>query len=124
MEIDHEASLAALPRVLPAGWVELRDYGLGVFAKGRTRVIMGVERHDAELWLHVSVSERKSLPRWSTMVEVKRIFIGPQRKAISVLPSDNEWINTNQFVLHLWARLDAPIPIPDFRRDSVAGPSL
>ncbi len=114
----QSASEAEVPRVLPADWSKRWDIGAGCFLRrDYLRVIMSVELKggDPRRWLHVSLSRDTGLPSWEDLREVKRIFIGRDRKAIQVLPPEDEYVNMNPHVLHLWCCLNEDV-LPDFRR--------
>lgn len=104
-----------------AGW--RRDGwsgGAAIFrGRGGLLVLLELEPHGGKAWVHVSVSIKtpdggNSLPSWAELAEVKRVFIGEQRKAIQVLPAAEEHF-TFADVLHLWHCLGRD-PLPDFRR--------
>lgn len=70
---------------------------------------------DGRMWLHVSMSRPSRLPTWQDVRRVKDAFIGKDKKAIQVLPSDREYVNIHPHVLYLFHCLDGD-PLPDFRR--------
>lgn len=69
---------------------------------------------DGKRWIHVSYSRPSKDPSWEDTCEVKRTFIGKDRKAISVMPAEAEYVNIHPHCLHLWACLDGD-GLPDFR---------
>ncbi len=82
------------------------------------QVIMTTDFHDDNrCWLHVSLCERDDVPNYSQLTKVKREFIGPDHKAIMVLPAASEHVNLNENVLHLFCCLDDD-PLPDFTMGS------
>ena len=106
------------PRVLPAEWRLLDDYSNArrwVSTDGIT-VIAEVELHgSAGAWLHVSFSRRNKDPSYFDMRRVKELFVGKSRKAIQVLPAEDEHFNFHPHCLHLWSPLEKD-PLPDLRR--------
>ena len=70
---------------------------------------------DGKRWVHVSCSRPNRIPSWEELRLVKDTFVGRDRKAIQVLPSDAEYVNAHPYVLHLWACLDGD-GLPDFRK--------
>lgn len=98
-----------------AGWkiVEKRSDGLacrradGVLAIASGILLEG--RH----WIHVSVSRRSRLPSWMDLKAVKNMFIGPDRRAIQILPAQKEYVNFCKYCLHLWACVEED-GLPDF----------
>lgn len=74
-----------------------------------------VER-DGRRWMHVSCSRRNRLPSWEELRLVKDTFIGPDRRALQILPPQSEYVNLHPNVLHLWSCLDSD-GLPDFRKD-------
>ncbi len=115
LESDSEAEV---PRVLPADWRRAVQHSAGAFIRrDDLRVLISVEQEGNGLrrWLHVSLSRVGRLPSWEDVREVKDIFVGRARKAIQVLPPEDEYINENPHVLHLWCCLNDDV-LPDFRR--------
>jgi hypothetical protein len=105
------------PRVLPADYTLLEDYPNAAEyyrADGMT-IITEVDEYQGRLWLHVSCAFRTKLPSWVDLREVKTVFVGPKRMAISVQPGEDEYVNIHPYVLHLWSPIDHD-PIPDFRK--------
>jgi hypothetical protein len=108
------------PTVLPAGWRCLDYMGAHgtVYRSISLTVIMSVGNHlDGKRWLHVSLARRDRIPYYTDMVEVKELFIGPEKKAIQIFPPRSEHVNINEHVLHLWHCIDDD-PLPDFTQGS------
>lgn len=111
-----------LPRVLPRGWhpdsAAFLPYGVvgRVYRHGSgLTVIVSVDKEPAgPQWLHVSCSYARRLPTWEDLKAVKRLFIGPERTAWQILAPDSEWVNLQDYTLHLWSRLDkeSGTPLP------------
>lgn len=76
---------------------------------------------DGKRWLHISMSIwNKSayvIPSYDDLIMVKKMFIGPNAKAIQVFPEESKHVNIHPYVLHLWCCLDGD-PLPDFTRGS------
>jgi hypothetical protein len=107
------------PQVLPAAYSVIDDYANAarfIRSDGMT-VITEVAEYQKRLWLHVSCAFADRLPSWADLRDVKTVFCGPQRLALSIMPSEAEYVNIHPYVLHLWCPLDHD-PIPDFRRYS------
>lgn len=80
-------------------------------------VIIEPELHEDELWAHLSVSVFKPkarVPTWDELRWCKDVFIGPDRKAVTVFPPRAEYVNHHEHCLHLFAALERD-PLPDFR---------
>ena len=104
------------PVVLPADWRELerRADGAAYLSSDRLRVICSVAREaDGKRWLHVSLSRAHKVPFWADVRRVKDLFIGPDRKAIQVLPRAAEYVNIHPHTLHLFCCLEGDT-LPDF----------
>jgi hypothetical protein len=106
-----------LPRVLPAGW----QYNHQAFnccdqVYAGLRVIVSAMRYgDGRNWIHFSMSRRDGkLPSWEDLRAAKDIFIGKDKKAIQVLPPEDQYVNQNPGVLHLFCCLSEDV-LPDFR---------
>lgn len=97
----------------------------------RLTAILEVEDHvevraESELrslWAHLSVGGQNQkpprVPSWDELGWCKRYFLR-DRKAIQVLPPKNEYVNDNEFVLHLYTPLERD-PLPDFRHLTTDG---
>jgi len=109
-----------LPRVLPVGWRLAQrkvDGALYLCENRRLSVILSASMElDGKKWLHVSCAHPEKLPSWETLKTVKDIFVGRNRQAIQILPSEKRYININEYCLHLFCCLDDADPVPDFTR--------
>lgn len=126
--VENVCPKAWAPYVVPGGWYKVdatatMGPNVRAYASHRgLRVIFSAELYtDASIWLHISTSREDRLPSWFDMRLVKDIFVGPKRTAISVLPSEEEYVNRHPFVLHLWSPVTSSCPLPDFRRDDGTG---
>lgn len=115
--------LARIPRGLLQFWVLHPQESLPPSLVGHfvfdhlqrgLRVIFTVEgREDGKWWLHVSASRRDgTLPDYYDMLDVKNIFIGPDRQALQIYPKRSHHVNMGE-VQHLWCALDGD-GLPDF----------
>ncbi len=113
----------ALHDRLPKHWSSVADFGPAggaychKFQPDLLVIVTASYMDDNRCWLHVSLSERDDVPTYSQLTKVKREFIGPESKAIMVLPAASEHVNLNENVLHLFCCLDAD-PLPDFTMGS------
>lgn len=113
VELDEELTLELSPRVLPPGW---RHTGGNHWATGDgLSIIASAEWVGGERWWHVSCARPARLPSWDDLRKVKDVFIGRDHTAVSVLPSEDRYVNTHPFCLHLWRNLDREL-VPDLRR--------
>ena len=67
-----------------------------------------------ERWHRVSYSFRDRMPNREETREIKRLFIGANKRAVQVLPPENE-PGDRPFVLTLWECLDGD-PFPSLAR--------
>lgn len=117
--IDHEIAeterLAPMPP--PATWERcLPNVGGYVYLRrDNMKLIFRVEQQSDGDWIHVSFSRRERIPSWQDVRHVKDHFIGRSRKAVIVLPPEDEYVNDHPYCLHLWSRVDGD-PLPDFRK--------
>ena len=107
------------PTVLPPLWELVIRVGDGAKYRNETQnltVIVSVGRElDGRRWIHMSMSHDARLPKWRDLREAKDLFIGRKRAAVSVLPSEDQYVNLHPCVLHLFSCLDDN-PLPDFTR--------
>lgn len=122
-DIDHAFEELA-DRILGAPGIHcVGEWGDGLRYTARVSgaqmvVIIEAELHEGELWAHLSVSVHRPTPRvptWDELKWCKDVFIGPERKAVTVFPPRAEYINHHEHTLHLFAPLERD-PLPDFRR--------
>jgi hypothetical protein len=115
--VEESVVRGVLARV-PPFWslVAKREDG-AAFRRGSVRVIVSVSYElDRRIWIHVSASSLRMLPSWEEMKRVKHDFIGPDRWAYQVFPSEKDYINQNPYVLHLFALLEGEPVLPDFTK--------
>lgn len=113
-----ELAFAALqPRVLPSNYSVIDEYSNAArfIRNDCMTVISEVAEYQKRLWLHVSCAHADKLPSWADLREVKSVFVGSKRMALSIMPSEAEYVNVHPYCLHLWSPIDHD-PIPDFRR--------
>jgi hypothetical protein len=120
VELLEDETAKALPTVLPVGWRRVRQslfaYRWPDSERGLS-VVLSVERcDDKKRWLHVSVASPTRMPSYRELCDVKRIFMGPQSKAIEVFAPESEHVNIHPNCRHLWSCLDGDV-LPDFRRE-------
>ena len=120
--VESLALPAWIPEALPAGWVEQplpsgvgREYRRMYTYRDTTSVMISCARYDdGKRWLHVSVARRnRQAPTWELYVQVKELFIGPERTALQVLPPRSKWVSIHHGCLHLYHCLDGDVT-PDF----------
>lgn len=108
--------------VVPAGWQEVPFPFDSPFSgcrryvrKGdKLKVLFSADRHEDErVWIHVSMSFKNRVPSYQDMCDVKRLFIGPGRKAIQVFAAESDHVNIHPNCLHIWA-CDGSDGLPDF----------
>jgi hypothetical protein len=110
----------AIPTVLPFGWRTVsRSFDNASFINDMLllSVILSVStENDGRSWLHVSCAHPDRLPSWETLKDVKTIFVGRDRQAVQVLPSEKNYVNVHPYCLHLFCCLEDEDPLPDFTR--------
>jgi hypothetical protein len=120
--VDDSIVRGVLARV-PPSWQFIEHFGSGgAFRRGNIQVLFTVSRQDdGRIWVHASACGRRGpqswfLPDWEDMKRVKHDFIGPDRWAYQVFPSEKDYVNQHAYVLHLYALLDGEPALPDFTR--------
>ena len=108
-----------IARIPPSWNLIIRKEGGAAFQRGNVQVIISVSYElDHKIWIHVSCSAFQGripcLPSWEDMKRVKHDFIGPERWAYQVFPSEKQYVNLNPNVLHLFALLEGEPALPDF----------
>jgi len=112
-----------LPTILPFG---VREVNKGMFHNGKAlRVTKGTlkglliiltvgEELDNKNWLHISYSRSHSIPDYHDTKFILNNFV-LDKKAITVYPSKEEYVNDHPNCLHLWIPIGHN-PLPDFRK--------
>lgn len=75
----------------------------------------GADFPEALGWEHASVRPDVNPPRcptWEEMCAVKRLFWRDDEVVFQLHPAEADWVNAHPFVLHLWRKPDAPVPLP------------
>lgn len=115
----NELLKSFIPENLSCRWREIRidrtTRGFVNFSGLRVLLSIMVEG-DNKKWLHVSYSYSSKLPTWSETRLVKNLFIGKDKYAYIILPSEDHYVSEHPYCLHLWHCLDDN-PLPDFRKD-------
>src|SRR5574338_351267 len=63
-------------------------------------VIIGKEEHDGEPWIHLSIAGKAHMPPYEAIREVKELFIGEEKYAISVMPPKSFHVNLHPYCFH------------------------
>lgn len=89
---------------------------LTVIADDGSRAAHRLRNPDVHGWEHASVSFEggESLPNWTEMDFVKRLFWDDEEAVMQLHPPRSQWVS-NAEVLHLWRPIDADIPLPPTR---------
>jgi len=81
--------------------------------------------HDTEHgWEHVSVSiapqspygllvpSIKRCPTWNEMNPIKNLFWEPEETVVQFHPKASEYVNNNEYVLHMWKKIGEEYELP------------
>lgn len=63
-------------------------------------------------WEHLSVSFKNKIPSWEVMNEMKEMFFRDDEDAFQYHPVKDDYINNNEYTLHIWKPLLENIPKP------------
>lgn len=93
--------------------------GWGYVATDTPGVVLKIVFSTYGRWDHVSVSGAKKtdlqpvrIPSYHEMVKIKRILFRPDEVVMELHVAEDDHINTNTHVLHLWRPQDREIPLP------------
>lgn len=82
-------------------------------------LIVTVEDHDdGRKWVHISIAKPPHIigsPGWDDLVLARNAIVGPNAKAIQVLPPVEEHVNFHPKCFHIFHCLSED-PLPDFTR--------
>lgn len=65
-----------------------------------------------EGWEHLSVSHKNKIPSWLCMQEMKEMFFKDDEECIQIHPKADNYINNNEYTLHIWRPIEAVKQIP------------
>ena len=120
---DHRE--VTLPVELPMGWHDVTKQNVRSDEQERYQkhyvrkpdgllVIVDINRKiDGRFWRHVSFSFRDRTPSYDLMTDIKRMFVGDNRKAVMIFPSKALHVNLHPHCLHLWACEDDENFVPE-----------
>lgn len=65
-------------------------------------------------WKHLSISnaQKKKLPDWQAMRQVKACFFADDEWVCQFFPAKDDYVNDAEWCLHLWMPLDVELPHP------------
>jgi len=63
-------------------------------------------------WEHLSVSHKNKIPSWECMQEMKELFFYDDEECFQLHPKADNYINNNEYTLHIWRPVDGNFPIP------------
>lgn len=63
-------------------------------------------------WEHLSVSFKNKIPSWEVMNEMKEMFFKDDEDAFQYHPKKDDYINNNEYTLHIWRPIEETIPVP------------
>lgn len=108
-----------VPEKLPPGWQSEQVGDDGASYRNRRTgqaVIISVSREaDGRRWVHVSTSFATRVPTYAELAEVKRLWIGDDRRAMQLFVERAKHVNLHPHTLHLWHCVDGD-GLPDFTR--------
>jgi len=67
---------------------------------------------DGKGWEHVSISLENKCPSWQDMCIIKNLFWDEEDCVIQYHPPRSEYVNNNEFCLHLWRKSGYEFPLP------------
>lgn len=63
-------------------------------------------------WEHLSVSHKNKIPSWLCMEEMKEMFFKEDEEAFQFHPKMDNYVNNNEYTLHIWRRKDGKMEPP------------
>lgn len=63
-------------------------------------------------WEHLSVSHSNKIPSWLCMEEMKEMFFEDDEECFQFHPKMDNYINNNEYTLHIWRRKDGKMETP------------
>lgn len=108
-----------IPEKLPPGWqseiVGADGASYRNHRTGQTLIISVSREADGRRWVHVSTSFATRVPTYAELAEVKRLWIGEDRRAMQLFVERAKHVNLHPHTLHLWHCVDGD-GLPDFTR--------
>ena len=63
-------------------------------------------------WEHLGVSFKNKIPSWECMQEMKELFFYDDEECFQLHPKADNYVNNNEYTLHIWRPIDGNFPIP------------
>lgn len=63
-------------------------------------------------WEHLSVTHKNKIPSWLCMQEMKEMFFKDDEECFQLHPKAENYINNNEYTLHIWRPIDGMQQIP------------
>lgn len=63
-------------------------------------------------WEHLTVSHKNKIPSWECMNEMKEMFFNDDEECFQFHPKKENYINNNEYCLHIWRRTDGQMMTP------------
>lgn len=67
----------------------------------------------AQGWEHVTISGKNKVPDWDVMCKVKEIFWDDEECCVEYHPRKSQYINNNEYCLHIWRPDFMELPEPN-----------
>lgn len=66
------------------------------------------------MWEHISVTPKnqKRCPTWDEMCAIKQMFFRPEEECVEFHPKESEYVNRNEYCLHIWRPSDGNLRDP------------
>jgi len=77
----------------------------------------------AQGWEHLTVSGKNKVPDWDVMCKVKDIFWDEEECCIEYHPRKSQYINNNEYCLHIWRPDFMELPEPPLHLLGIQGMS-
>jgi len=91
---------------------------LQVIAHDGKTDVLGEDAANTE-WEHVSVTVKSQkdesysrIPRWEEMAFIKQVFWTEDETVMQLHPSEDNYVNAGEHILHLWRPIKDAIPTP------------
>lgn len=95
-------------------WPQTENAGaFRVYVNGRSFYVLASVDHigPGDDWEHISVTPKnqKRCPTWEEMAAIKDMFFDPEEEAVEFHPRHSQYVNQNEYCLHIWRPVDGKL---------------
>ena len=112
-QLNRYRDIEKQKQLLPDGF---RKSLIGIFEiplnSNETAMVVADNGVSSPEWEHVSVSTPTRCLTWEEMCMIKDLFFDDDEAVIQIHPAKKNYVNLDEFCLHLWKPKNQKLPLP------------